>query len=168
MSIANRTSARRLLAFVAASSLVFAACGADETIDAGTPAEEPIEQTTPETLPDEAIGEDVSPEPASAVSPDRTPMTPRTDLVSLQSATPDDVVAHPSDDQQLLIHFVGAAEPCSGAAVTVTETDADVTVVLETGLDPNAAAMSCIAQAFDYEIIITLEAPLGDRTITVG
>lgn len=168
MSIPNRTARHRLLALVTALALGVSACGADEeTVDAGAPSDD----TTPaETLPE---GDDMTTEPDDQTTDDQTtdgytPTTPRTDLVSLQPATPDEVVVDPTDDSQLLIHFTGAAEPCSGAAVTVTETDSDVTVVLETGLDPNAAAMSCIAQVFDYEIVVPLEAPLADRTIAIG
>ncbi len=163
MSIAPRL---RLLALAAVLSLGFTACGADETIDAGTSVEVPADQS--EALPDEARGEEVTPESNEDVSEGFTPMIPRNDLVSLQAAAPDEVIADPDDDSRLLIHFVGAAEPCSGAAITVTENEAEIIVVLETGLDPNAAAMSCIAQSFDYEIAVSLDAPLGDRVITLG
>lgn len=85
------------------------------------------------------------------------------ELTSPQRADIAEVVA--IDDQRLAVRYEGAAEPCALANVTVTETDSSVTVLLETGLHPNAAAMSCIAQVFDYEIRVTLDAPLGDREI---
>lgn len=157
MSIAPR---HRFLVLIAAISLGVAACGADETIDAAVPA--------PETMPNDASGEDAMDQDGNSeenANPGFTPMTPRTDLVSLQLTTPDEVLIDPDNDERLLIRFQGAAEPCSGAAVTVTETDTAVTVLLETGLDPNAAAMSCIAQVFEYEIAVPLDASLGDRNI---
>jgi hypothetical protein len=77
-------------------------------------------------------------------------------------------VVDPDDDRRLLLHFEGAAEPCSGAAVSVEESEAAVVVDFQVGLDPNAAAMTCIAQVFDYEIVIPLDAPLGDRTINLA
>jgi len=166
MSIVTRTSGHLFLALVAALSLGLAACGSDETIDVGTPDEESSEQS--EALPDAEGGQEVAPESSGDNTKGFTPTTARDDLISLQTTTPDEVIADPDDDSVLLIRFEGAAEPCSGAAVTVAETDADVAVVLETGLDPNAAAMSCIAMVFDYEIAVPLDAPLGDRTITVG
>lgn len=163
------TPRHRLLASLAVLALGFAACGADETIEVGAPVE-PSTTSEPDDLPstgDEMIADPQDNNAEVPVSDGYTPMDPRTDLVSLQAATPDEVVVDPSDDARLLIHFVGAAQPCSGAAVTVTETDAEVIVTLETGLDPNAAAMSCIAQVFDYEIAIALDSPLGERSITV-
>lgn len=156
----NLTTRHRVLAVVAALSLGLAACGADDTVDAGVPAEE--------TLPDRASEGEMEPDAGGSMTDGLTAITARTDLISLQTTAPDEVIVDPTDGSQLLAHFVGAAEPCSGAAVTVTETDADVTVLLETGLDPNAAAMSCIAQVFDYEITVALDAPLGDRTITIA
>lgn len=156
----NLTTRHRLLAVVAALSLGLAACGADDTVDAGVPADE--------SLPDRASEGEMEPDSGGSVTEGFTAMTARTDLISLQSATPDEVVVNPRNDRQLLVHFVGAAEPCSGAIVTVVESEDDVSVVLETGLDPNAAAMSCIAQVFDYEITVELDAPLDGRTITLG
>ena len=166
----SNTPRHRLLAITAAVALGLAACGADETIDAvagGVPLEgEPTEQTDDTTPEADPIGEAVTPDPTAEATSGFTPLIPRTDLVQLRPATPDEVIVDPTNDQRLLVRFQGAAEPCSGAAITITETDTEVTVVLEVGLDPNAAAMSCIAQVFDYESVVPLAAPLGDRTIT--
>lgn len=168
MSNATTTPRQRLLTLVAVVSLGLAACGADETIDAGAiPGGELSEDSTAETLPDETL-DDTTSDTTEAVSEGFTAMTPRTDLVSLQSATPAEVLLDPANDARVLIRFEGAAEPCSGAAVTLTETDTDVTVLLETGLDPNAAAMSCIAMTFNYEIAVDLDASLGERSIIIG
>ena len=167
MNIATRNSRHRLIAILAALSLGIAACGSGETVDAGANGTT-NEESTNETLPGDATGEDVTPEPTGDVTEGYTPMAPRSDLVSLETATPDEVIVDPNDDTRLLIHFEGAAEPCAGAAVTIEETDTDVTVMLETGLDPNAAAMSCIAQAFQFEIAVQLDAPLGERAIVTG
>lgn len=162
MSIAT-TSHRRLLVLIVALSFGLAACGADETIDAGTAG-----------IPNEEAGEDIAtPEPdddtADSVASDGfTALSARTDLISLRPATPDEVTVDPSDDSRLLIRFEGASEPCAGAAVSVIETETDVTVDLQTGLDPNVAAMSCVAQVFDYEIIVQLDAPLGEREINIS
>lgn len=168
----------RILALIAALGLGLAACGADETIDAA--AEGSGDQTeqsndtasedtaSEDTAPEESIGEDVTPDPTPDVSDGFTPLTPRNDLIQLQSVNPAEVLADPNDDQRLLIRFQGAAEPCYGATVEVTETEDTVTVALREGLDPNAAAMSCIAQVFDYEVVAPLGAPLGERMISVA
>jgi len=140
----------RLLALAAAVSLGLAACGPDDP------------DTTTETT------EDLVQPTDDGADSDYTPLTPRADLISLAPGAIDEIVADPTNDSQLLLHFEGAAEPCSGAAVTVTESSTSVIIEFQVGLDPNAAAMSCIAQVFDYEIVIPLEAPLGDRTINIA
>lgn len=84
-------------------------------------------------------------------------------LISATVTTIDEVVT--IDDQTIGVRYSNGSEPCSLANVTVVESDTDITVTLETGLHPNAAAMSCIAQVLDYEIQVALDAPIGDRTI---
>lgn len=170
----HMTTTRALLVLCFATLLTLASCGSEETVDAGTggPVEdvessEPAEEGADETLPEEQTGDAVTPDPDIPPTDGYTRLIPRDDLVSLQPRTPDEVVADPADDRRLLIRFQGAAEPCSGAAIEITESADTVTVTLQEGLDPNAAAMSCIAQVFDYEIAVVLDAPLGDREISV-
>lgn len=163
----STTPHRRFAAIIAALALGLAACGADETIEAGagdTPTGDEQSEQPDGTTEEDTMEDDMTTDPTDA-SDGFTPLIPRTDLVQLQPTTPDEVIVDPANDQQLLVRFQGAAEPCSGAAITVTETETDVTVELATGLDPNAAAMTCIAQVFDYEIVVPLDAPLGERTI---
>jgi len=140
----------------AALSLGLAACGSDDpeatTDDAGDTSNTSDQLRTAD---DEAVSE-------------YTPLTPRSDLTSLMPGAVDEIVPNPENDNQLLLHFQGAAEPCSGATVEVIESDTSVVVDFRVGLDPNAAAMSCIAQVFDYEIVLALNAPLGDRTINIA
>jgi hypothetical protein len=92
-----------------------------------------------------------------------TRTTSHPELVSAQKAPISDVAT--LNDQTIGVRFEGAAEPCSLANVIVTETDTSITVLLQTGLNPDAAAMTCIAQVFNYEILVTLEQPIGDREI---
>ena len=165
------TAPRTLLALLFAAVLTLAACGSDETIDAGagpTGEGDATGETTDESLPDDTIGEAVTPDPDVPATDGFTRLVPRDDLVSLQPRIPSEVLADPADDTRLLVRYQGAAEPCSGAAVQITETDDTVAVVLQEGLEPNAAAMSCIAQVFDYEIIVQLDAPVGERMISVA
>lgn len=166
MSITS-TPHRRLLALLVAVSIGCAACGTGETIDVGSPADESNAESTDTTasnLPEPESGDETMPDVPRDVTDGFTPLIPRTDLIQLVPSQPE-ITVDPTDDSRLLIHFEGAAEPCSGASVSVTETAADVEILFQTGLDPNVAAMSCIAQVFNYEIVVQLDAPLGDRSI---
>lgn len=91
----------------------------------------------------------------------------RDDLIQLESATPTEVVT-PDDDPVIFVRYEGAAEPCAGAMVRVTESPLSVTIEFFTGLDPNVAAMSCIARVFPYEIAAVLNEPAGRRTIVIA
>lgn len=88
------------------------------------------------------------------------------DLISAQPAPIIELIT--VDDQTIGVRYENGSEPCSLANVTVTESDTEIVVELVTGLHPNAAAMSCIAQVIDYEIQVTLDAPVGDRQIVAG
>lgn len=156
-----------LLAIVATLCLTAAACGSDD--EAIEDTDLPVQNDDDGNDDDGAGSDNGSDEPDPGdVTPGYTLLTPRSDLVSLEPGVPAEIIIDPGDDQRLLLHFEGAAEPCSGAAVDVEETDSSVTIDFQIGLDPNAAAMSCIAQVFEYEVIIRLDAPLGDRTINVA
>ncbi len=165
---------------------MLAACGGDEEVVAGSTGDSDSDQQQPsdsdtETDADtnadsdgetdmDADGEshddgDTGSESgdASGEGFDIQSTTSHPELVSAQKWLIDDVIT--IDEQTLGVRYQAGAEPCSLANVTVTETDTSVTVLLETGLNPNAAAMSCIAQVFDYEIQVALDQPLGDREI---
>lgn len=157
MTISHRS---RLLAVLTAASLTLAACGSDDPEAGGVDPDPTTEQ-------DDTIG-DVTPDPNGEATEGYTLLVPRSDLISLEPGTVDEIIVDPDNDQQLLLHFEGAAEPCSGAAVSVEETDTSITIDFQIGLDPNVAAMTCIAQVFDYEIVIPLDAPVGDRSINVA
>lgn len=160
---------------LAALALVASACGSDpEEIVAGSGGEdanEQVEQAEDETSDQTAdespdnMDEDMVDEDHSDDGMALTPSESHPELVSGQPALISEVVT--IDDQTLGVRYEGAAEPCAMANVTVTETDASVEVALETGLNPNAAAMSCIAQVFNYEIQVSLDQPIGDREVIV-
>lgn len=69
------------------------------------------------------------------------------------------------DDRTLAIQFVTGTPECYGADVTVTETDEAVTLALRTGTLPEAKDKMCIALAVVGTLEVTLDAPLGDRTV---
>ncbi len=160
-----------LLAICAALSLGVAACSSDvEALDdtaLGSPGDEALEDTDLPVQNDDGSGAVEEEADPGDVTPGYTRLTPRSDLVSLEPGLVEKIIVDPDNVQQLLLHFQGASEPCSGVALGVEETDTSVIVDLQVGLDPNAAAMSCIAQVFDYEVVLRLDAPLGDRTINV-
>lgn len=158
-------------------SLVAAACGGDETVEAGDlpNAELPEDsQTDPDLDDDPEVIDDADGSESEGADADGTeggnPVTggyqltdAQPDMISGQPAPIDEVVI--VDDQTIGVRYENGSEPCSLADVTVTETDAEIVVALQTGLHPNAAAMSCIAQVLSYEIQVSLDAPVGDRTI---
>ena len=153
----------RILILLGLIAFTLAACGSD---DAENTAGDDESSTTTEAPGDET--DDESQEPPEAVTEGYTWLEPRDDLVSLETGVVEEIIVDPTDDSRLLLHYEGAAAPCSGAAVDVEETDTSVIIDFKVGLDPNAAAMTCIAQVFDYEVPIPLEAPLGDRSINLA
>ena len=143
------------MACLLTSVLVAGACGGDDEVVAESAADGDQEQT-----PNADDAQDDGGDPPS----DGVVLTEsRPDLISAQPGQIDSV--KPIDDQTLAVRYSNGSEPCSLANVTVTETETSISVDLETGLHPNAAAMSCIAQVVDYEIRVTLDQPIGDREI---
>lgn len=152
----HRTITVTLLAAV----LLASACGEGATTEAAQ-GPDPTDGTVTTTTETETEM------PTEPTNDQWTVTTTRDDLIQVEPMAPIEVVADPTDPSAVLVHFQGAAEPCSGFDVEVTETEETVEVALFQGLDPNVAAMSCIAQVFDYEITVPLDAPLGDRTVEV-
>ncbi len=185
----------RLLLPLVALMLILSACGGDDEVVAGSGADTEAPADAPDGVDDGDDGEDGRDEaagPADEPADDESDNEPdnesdnepkdesddgmatdgdivrtesRPEMISPQKAVIQSVET--IDDSTLGVRFQNGAEPCAAANVTVTETADSVTVLLETGLDPNAAAMSCIAQVFDYEIRVGLDAPIGDREIIV-
>ncbi len=146
------------LTIVVALALAASACGGTEEVDAGAESDQdlPAETADPTTTTDADPADDGS-------SGDYQPTDAQSDLISGQPAPIDEVRV--IDDQTIGVRYQNGSEPCSLADVSVTESDTEITVALQTGLHPNAAAMSCIAQVLGYEIQVNLDAPIGDRTI---
>ncbi len=65
----------------------------------------------------------------------------------------------------IAIHFVTGTPECYGADAQVTETDTEVIVALRTGTLPHAENKACIMVAVYGTMQMTLESPLGSRTI---
>ena len=128
----------------------------DSPDDEGSASEEPPADDTSDSDRDDAAQED-------DVSPQYQPTVSHDEILSPEPAAIVEIVE--IDDTTLGVRFEGAAEPCARARVTVDEDDDTIEVGLETGLHPNAAAMSCIAAVVSYEIPVSLEAPIGDREV---
>lgn len=154
-----------LAAVFVAAALVLSACSdePDEIIAVSDPSGEdtPAETTEDDTMDDQPVTD-----PATDGRWERT--RTRSDLIQTQPATPIEVVVDPDDDAVVLVRYEGAAEPCSGVDVELIESDDAVEVQLISGLDPDVAAMSCIAGVFDYEVAVPLSAPLGDRSLRIA
>lgn len=175
----------RFGALLMAGTLLFAACGEDsEPVTAGgAPTSEDASGVSDQELPPDPDADATGGDEPDSLPPDQLtepgdseppvvsgayqPTEPRIDLLDPRPAVIDQVVT--SDDPAvLLVQYQNASEPCSGANATVEETADTVTVSLQTGLHPNAAAMSCIAQVLGYELAVALSEPLGDRQIVMA
>ena len=149
----------RSLVLVAVLLLV-ASCGdAPAELVSGQPGDDDSSQDVGQDGDDQDPVAPVEPPVSEYV---RTVSSP--EVVSATAATIDELVVT-GDGSSLLVRFTNAAEPCALARAATTETESTVEVLLETGLNPNAAAMSCIAQVFAYEIETPLAAPVGDREL---
>ncbi len=77
--------------------------------------------------------------------------------------------AFASGASSVAVRFWDGVEPCSVVGrVDVAESADRVTITLWTGTGPGAEAMSCIALAVYKEVVVSLSAPLGGRTIVDG
>lgn len=158
MHLFTRTVRALLLA---TGLLLLASCGGSSD---GGESSQPITQDDidQDDISQDAGGQDPA-APIDAAAGDYVRTTSRPDLLSPTPATIDELVA--GDGENVLVRYMNGAEPCAWARVTTTETNTTVEVLLETGLNPDAAAMSCIAQISAYEIEAQLTAPVGDREL---
>lgn len=171
---------------LAASLLLLAACG-DSTadVDSGQPGDgdEPTEDVrqddTSQQVDDEEVDDPAmddqdiddpdmddqdSPAPGNGTDGDYVRTESQLEIVSPRTAAIDELVVT-GDGTTVLVRYQSGSEPCALARVVATETDTRVEVLLETGLNPNAAAMTCIAGVFGYEIETQLTAPVGAREL---
>lgn len=104
--------------------------------------------------------------PAPSEDPDTgwQRIEPMRNLLDPRPAQPEELLIA-SDGRTVLIRFWNGVPPCSGARASVTETATTVEVLLETGANPNAATMTCIALAGAYELAVPLDAPLAGRDL---
>ena len=73
------------------------------------------------------------------------------------------------DGTKLEVRFYSGVEDCYGVErVDVEESDAEVTVSVFTGSRPEARDLACIEIAELVAVVVTLDAPLGDRALVDG
>jgi hypothetical protein len=151
--------------------LLMVGCGGTEETEAGAGSGGEIDPSSADQdsdgqeLPvddptDQAPGEDSDMGPGTG---EYEPIAALDDLVDPQPAPIDDVAV--GTEQAIIVRYQNGYAPCAGARVTVVETDSTIEVSLETGLDPNAAAMSCLAGITGYEQTVLLASPIGDREL---
>jgi hypothetical protein len=87
---------------------------------------------------------------------------PRTDLTGQQVVewTDYEVVS----DQELRFHFPTGTPDCYGSRTAVEEDDSSIRVATIVGLVPDAPA-NCALVGRTASILVTTEAPVGDRTV---
>jgi hypothetical protein len=158
---------RQVLRFLAPLFVIAAlatACGDDggdvEAGDAG-------DGTTTTVDPDTAVSSPPGSDDAGGAAT-WARIEPTDDLVDPVVATPDELVADPDDPDAVLVHFYGGVQECYGARATVEETSDQVTVTLEVGGQPDAGGQACIEIAEAQELVVALDAPLGDRELVAA
>lgn len=166
-SLANRRPFRTVL-FLTTFAMALASCGSDNSpIEAG---EDNQVEGQPPSFDAPPSSDQQDGDPQDGDMPDLSggyeSVAAMLDIVDPQVADIDDVIVD-ADDVTLVVRYSSAAEPCSGAIVEVVETETSVAVTLKTGLNPNAAAMTCVAGVFGYEQAAPLAAPLAGRDIVI-
>ena len=144
---------RTLLTFVVVNTLGLGllACGSDDTADTSVGSDPALVDPVDTTVPG-----------------DETAMvTPTPGLVNPTPSAIDS--ASRVTDEKLELRFYNGVPECYGVdRVEVEETDADVTVTVFTGGLPTDEPVACVELAVLQATAVTLEAPLGDRTLIDG
>lgn len=145
---------RRLLAVLLLPLALLVACG-DDGEDAATSPDDP---TTDVDDP----GAPVDPAPGD----DAGPVTPTPGLLDPRPTAVDSVVvAAGGDGHKLEVSFYNGVRDCYGLdRVEVEESDTSVTIGVFTGSLP-IGDVACIEIAELQMTVVSLDAPLGDRTV---
>ena len=170
----QRRSRRRTaaVAAVAAALLAGACTGGDDgaAVPAGTTSD--AGQTDGETTTD---GETVAVVDvlASPDADDVNRLLPETsDLVDVRPVEILDVRSA-GDDADLapdtvIVSFEMESHHCNGVRSTVTESDDEVAILLETGRLAGVEPTACTYGIYPYTVAVTLDSPLGDRRMVAA
>jgi hypothetical protein len=150
---------RVLLLSIAGLALLLAGCGDDDGgVVAGDDLDAPVSDepgTDPTSGSDDPGGDDLR-----VVEP--TPGLDGTVENAIDSASV-------LENDKLEVRFYNGVEDCYGLdRVEVEETATDVTVTVVTGSRPDVAGRACIEIAELVVTVVTLDAPLGERTLIDG
>ncbi|MDO5092436.1 MAG: hypothetical protein Q4D79_03280 [Propionibacteriaceae bacterium] len=91
--------------------------------------------------------------------------TPRDDLTELRDLNWTDYEV--TGERELRVHYVAGNPACFGVNVAVQETETEIAINLVEGAVPGAPEM-CTAVGRMGSLLIQLEHPIGERTITQG
>jgi hypothetical protein len=106
---------------------------------------------------------------SNPVTPDGAQIViPRPGMVDVRPV-PFDSVAPGPDGRTLAVRFTGGVAPCFVLdRVDVAERATAVTVTLHAGREPSPEPPACIMIAAEYETVVALASPLGDRVVIDG
>lgn len=158
----------RRLSIVPLLLVALAACGTDYGDNESSSEPEP--ETTTTLAPDTPV---TSPpvDPDTPVEPGGAePIEPTGNAADVYpiSFDPAEAEAEPVDGG-VLVRFYGGVAPCYVLdRYEVEETPETVTVTLYGGRDPDAGDVACIELAMQYEVIVPLDEPLGERELIDG
>lgn len=166
---------RRLVVLCALVALVLVACGGDDDEVITTPSTNDASGTggadggggglspdAPVSSPPMSDGGQLQPSGAQRVEPQPGMADVRPQVFDTE---------HPPEavDGGVLVRFYGGVAPCFVLDhYDVAETRRDVTITLFAGSDPSSPDVACIEIAALYEVMVPLDAPLGDRTVIDG
>ncbi len=162
----------RLLTRVLLPLLVIAAlaagCGGDDADEVVAADGGSSDSTTTTVDPDTAVSSLPGTDDGSTAVT-WTRIEPTDDLVDPVVATPDELVPDPDDPNAVLVHFYGGVQDCYGARAAVVDQGPDQVVIrLEVGGRADAAGADCIELAEAQELLVTLDAPVGDRELVAA
>jgi len=161
-----RQLTRVLLPLLVIAALA-AGCGGDDdevvAADGGS-----TDSTTTTVDPDTAVSSPPGTDDGSTAVT-WTRIEPTDDLVDPVVATPDSLVPDPDDPDAVLVRFYGGVQECYGAQATVVDQGPDeVSIRLEVGGRADAAGADCIELAEAQELLVPLDAPVGDRDLVAA
>jgi hypothetical protein len=110
--------------------------------------------------------------PGGTTGPSWHRIEPTEDLVGARTTRVAELVADPEEPSSVLAHFMGGVPDCIGARAVVERQDREVVRIrVETGEvpglndgDPSDLHL-CASVGFDQELVVALDAPLGDREL---
>jgi hypothetical protein len=165
-----RTSLKATIAAVIALGVLLAvvAAGARSPDASGPPSQPCGVEIVDGTGPDASVGYSPCPGDEPPGPPKPQIVVPRPGMEDVR-ARPFDTATVGDDGRTVTIDFVSGIEPCTVLDhVKVQYGSKTVTLTLFEGNDPSAGDVACIEIGVFKRVVITLDEPLGHRTIVDG